>query len=242
MNALDLLKRVSIFRQLTGEALSKTAARLQSRQVSSGELLFNLGDPGDELFIVREGRVAIFVPSVDKPGEERPIRIFESGEALGEMALIDRRPRSASARALEAGAVLVLTGDDFRRLLGEYPDVALGVMSGLNDRIRYTTEFLGEVQEWVRRIAEGKYDRAFKPSVGHQDRSISGLAAEFAQMAAQVKKREAELRQELVKLRIRIDHEKREREVAEVIETDYFKSLRSEAKRLRENDTESTTK
>lgn len=231
-----LLKKTTIFSRLTDEALGEVAAALKPKGLAAGEVLFNQGDPGDELYIVQQGRVSIYVPSTDKSGEERPLRIFEAEEVLGEMALIDDRPRSASARALEATQVLTLTGADFQRLLRQYPAMATAVMAGLNDRIRYTTDFLGEVREWVKRIAEGKYDRQFKSLADYRDRSIEALAAEFAQMAAQVQQREAELRNELSKLRVEVDDEKRKRQVDEIVDSDYFQSLKSQAKKLRGQD------
>lgn len=95
------LKQISLFSQLDDQDLATAAAALKTRQLAQGEILFNLGDVGDELFIVQSGRIAIFTPSQDKPGEEQPIRIFEPGETVGEMALIDNHPRSLSGRSLE---------------------------------------------------------------------------------------------------------------------------------------------
>ena len=227
------LERIQIFSRLGKGALQEVRAVLKTRSLARGEILFNLGDAGDELYIVQRGRVAIFMPSEEKPGEERPVRIFSSQEALGEMALIDHQPRSMSARALEPSELLVLTGQDFQGLLRQHPDMALAVMGGLNDRIRYTTQFLGEVQNWVKRIAEGKYDRDLAADTDYQDSSMASLAADFAQMAAQVKQREEKLRRELKKLRIEIDQSKRERHVSEIVESDFFQSLTEQAKKLR---------
>jgi len=233
MTDTNLLKQISIFGRLSEEALSTVAAALKAKELEEQVVLFNQGDAGNELFIVQQGRIAIFVPSTDKPGDERPIRIFEAGEVLGEMALIDDQPRSASARALDASTVLALSADDFQQLIRQHPEMALAVMAGLNDRIRYTTNFLGEVRNWVKRVAEGNYDRKFTASSGQQDRSISALAAEFAQMAAQVQQREEELRQELFQLKVQIDDEKRKRQVDEIVDSDYFQSLKSQAKKMR---------
>lgn len=227
------LAKIQMFSRLAEGALQEVQAVLKTRSLADGEILFNLGDAGDELYIVQRGRVAIFMPSKEKHGEERPVRIFGSQEALGEMALIDRQPRSMSARALEPSEVLVLTGGGFRQLLRQHPDMALAVMGGLNDRIRYTTQFLGEVQNWVKRIAEGKYDRDLAADTDYQDSSIAGLAADFAQMAAQVRQREEDLRRELKKLRIEIDQSKKERHVSEIVESDFFQSLTEKAKKLR---------
>jgi CRP/FNR family transcriptional regulator len=234
MTEIYELDRIQMFSQLSIEAKQEVKAVMRTRPLAAGELLFNLGDPGDEMYIVQTGRVAIFMPS-EKSEEERPVRIFTPQQALGEMALIDGQPRSMSARALEPSEVLVLAGDDFRDLLRRQPDLALAVMAGLNDRIRYTTEFLGEVQGWVKRVAEGKYDRQFSASADYQDNSIAALAAEFSQMAAQVRQREEQLRQELTQLRIEIDQSKKEREVSEIVESDFFQDLASRAKQLRKN-------
>ncbi|MBN2389513.1 MAG: cyclic nucleotide-binding domain-containing protein [Anaerolineae bacterium] len=233
MTEITGLKTILIFNRLPEAALNEVAAALKSRMLADGEVLFSMGDPGDELFIVNAGRVAIYTPNPEKPGEERPIRIFEAGEALGEMALIDNQPRSLSARALEPAEVLVLTGDDLRQLLRAYPDMALAVMAGLNDRIRYTTDFLSEVREWIQRVAAGQYDRSFAASKDYQDNSIESLAAEFAQMAAQVHQREEELRKEVMELRIEINEAKRQKQLEEITETDYFQTLQSQARSLR---------
>ncbi len=234
MTEIAGLKTILMFSRLPEAALNEVTAALKSRALTVGEILFALGDPGDELFIVNAGRVAIYTPNPIKPGDEHPIRIFEAGEALGEMALIDNQPRSLSARALEASEVLVLTGDDFRRLLRAYPDMALAAMAGLNDRIRYTTDFLSEVREWIQRVAAGQYDRTFAASKDYQDRSVEALAAEFAQMAAQVQQREEDLRREVEDLRIEINEVKRQKQLEEITETDYFQTLQNQVRRLRE--------
>jgi CRP-like cAMP-binding protein len=230
------LRSTTIFSRLDDEVLTAVAAALQPRQLGAGENLFNQGDPGDELFIVQEGGIAIYMPSKDQPGQEQPIRIFGPGEMMGEMALIDRRPRSLSARAVEATRLLALTGVDFTRLLNRHPAMGMAVMAGLSDRIRYTTDFLGEVQEWVRRVASGQYERSYTPKAGAQDHSLAALAADFSQMAAQVRKREEEMRQQIEELRIQIDETKKQRQVGEIVESEYFQSLQAKVKQLRKQE------
>jgi CRP-like cAMP-binding protein len=149
--------------------------------------------------------------------------------------------------------VLVLKGDDFRRLLQDH-DMAQAVMSGLNDRIRYTTDFLGEVRDWIGRMAAGQYETAQffsdmqawvqqlaegdygQPDefqAQYRDQTIASLAAEFARMAAQVKEREEELRHEIAQLKIEIDETKRKREVDEIVESDFFQDIQARARELR---------
>jgi CRP-like cAMP-binding protein len=234
MNAIMAdLRKVPLFQRLGDPILQTIEATLTLRQISAGEVLFNMGATGEEMFIVREGRIAIYVPDDKNAGKEQPIRIFEPGEVLGEMALIDQQPRSLSGRALVTSEVWVLTGKDFRYLIEQSPEMSLAVMAGLNDRVRYTTQFLSEVREWVMRIAEGQYDRSFAPTESYEEPSIRTLAAEFAQMAAQVEKREQELRKEVFRLQIQIDESKKARQVSEIVESDYFQSLRNQARKLR---------
>lgn len=227
------LRRIFLFSQLTDSALAELSTALKVRDLDAGQVLFNLGDLGDEMFVIQAGHVGIFVSDSSEAEAESPIRIFAPGETLGEMALIDGSPRSASARALEPSQVLVLTRREFHRLLSNNPDMAISIMSDLSSRIRYNTEFLSQVRDWVKRIAEGNYDREFAPAQGYQDRSVASLAAEFAQMAAQVRQREEDLRREVRELRIKIDESQRQRQVEEIVGSDYFQTLQAKAKNLR---------
>lgn len=254
MITTSMLKNSYMFHRLSEERLAAIQAALETRELQTGELLFNMGDPGDELFIVETGQVAIFAPNKDNPGQEKPIRIFRTGGILGEMALIDRQPRSLSARALEPSRVLVLDGKDFRYHVEEEPSLAFAVMYGLSDRIRYTTEFLNEVRSWVGRVTQGdyssdqfldevrgwvkqvsagEYEETFRPK-NHQDQTLSTLAAEFARMAAVVQQREKALQKEIAQLKIEINESKRKEDVQEIKDSDYFRSIQEQIKAMRE--------
>lgn len=231
------LKEMSLFSQLPDSALAEMAAALLPRRLAAGEILFNQGDPGDELIIVEQGSIAIFVPTEGAPGEGQPIRIFHAGELLGEMALIDRKPRSASARAEEPSMIRTLNGEKFRALLNQNADMAFSVMAGLSDRIRYTTDFLGEVRQWVKRIAEGNYQApAGVEARAYHDQTLAELAAEFARMAALVRDREETLRREVAQLRIEIDQVKRHQEADRIMGSEYYKSLKEKAQSLRKRE------
>jgi CRP-like cAMP-binding protein len=253
------LRDVYMFGQLTDEKIAEIEAVLEVRRLETGETLFSQGEPGDELFIVQQGQMAIYSPSEERPGEEKPIRLFRRGGILGEMALIDRQPRSLSARALEPTWLLALKGDDFRRLLRQDSELAFAVMVGLNDRVRYTTEFLNEVRAWVGRMGQGEYSRddflqevrgwvkqvaegdyeqdieAEPEKEQYRDATVANLAAEFAQMAAEVRQREEKLRQEIAQLKVEIDESKRQQDVAEITGTDYFKSLKAQVKSMKQD-------
>jgi len=229
------LKDIPLFKSLSDEILADISDALMSRDLEPGEILFNQGDPGDELILVRDGVISIFTPIQGGSGDEKPIRIFKSGEILGEMALIDQQPRSLSARAEERTKVLALGQRQFKRLMDENSDMALSVMAGLNDRIRYTTEFLNEVRQWVQRVAAGSYqaDEIIEKGGEYQDESMSTLAAEFAQMTARVQEREDKLRKQVLELRIAVDETKRKEDVEEILDSEYYRNLKERAKSMR---------
>lgn len=236
MTATFSIKDIFIFSNLADEKLEEVSALLKSIELNTGEILFNKGDPGDYLVIVEQGKIAIFDPSEDQAGYEKPIRIFGPGEVLGEMALIDQQPRSLSARAEERSKILTLGQRDFKRLLIENPGMGLSVMEGLNDRIRYTTDFLSEVRQWVQKVSCGDYQiNSIKPQRNkYSDEAIATLAAEFALMTTCVQEREEELRQQVLDLHIVIDEAKRKQDFEEIIESDFFQNLKEKAKHMRQ--------
>lgn len=229
------LRKVTLFSKLPDQLLAEVQASLKARRLQAGEVLFNQGDPGEELIIVEDGAIAIYVPASKDAKAGQAIRVFQTGELLGEMAVIDQKPRSASARAEKETTILTLNKDDFHRILKQSQETTLAVMTGLNDRIRYTTDFLGEVSEWVQRIAAGNYQaNALVDSQKYEDKTLAALAQEFARMAANVQEREETLRREVAQLRIEIDESKRKQDAEQIMQSDYYKALKEKARLLRQ--------
>jgi len=230
------LNQIALFAQLPAEALAELERLLQPRTLTAGEVLFNQGDPGNELIIVQEGQLVIYAPEPGEPAKGQPIRVFTSGGMLGEMALVDQQPRSLSARAESAATILALRREDFQRLVAENPKMSAALMGGLSERIRYTTDFLGEVRQWVQRITEGNYQAGMQieDSGKYKDPTLATLAAEFSAMAAQVKQREDTLKQEVAMLRIEIDEKRRKEEASQIMDSEYYRSLKEKVRSMRQ--------
>jgi CRP/FNR family transcriptional regulator, cyclic AMP receptor protein len=235
MMLTDLLKKVLIFKSLSDDAVKQVADVLKTRTVQAGEVLFNLGDPGDEMIIVQDGKIAIYMPDANQPQAGQALRIFHSEDILGEMALIDRLPRSASARAEIDSVIATLDVKNFKHLIENSPEVSLGVMSGLSGKIRYTTDFISKMGQEMQKLAEGNYQGIQAPA-NLQDSSLSALAADFVRMAARVREREEKLQQEVAQLRIEIDENKRKQEVSQITGSEYYVSLKEKLKALREQE------
>ncbi|EKV03740.1 EAL domain-containing protein [Leptolyngbya sp. PCC 7375] len=102
-----------------------------------GEVIFSEGDPGDSAYIIESGRVEVAV-SVD--GQAFPLRILTSGDVLGEMAVMDTAPRSASAKAIEETVCVAISSRQIsERIQGADPIVQLLVTTLLH-RIRSTPQ------------------------------------------------------------------------------------------------------
>lgn len=129
------LKRISIFNSLSSYELRMIAEVLTEEEFVAGEILFYEGQEGDCMYLVMNGKISIYTGT---PPKIKTLKIFERGDFFGEMGLYDDKPRSASALAKEASCVLVLRKSDFCELIAEYPQVALGIMKELNQRLRET--------------------------------------------------------------------------------------------------------
>src|SRR6185503_8232937 len=98
MNKLELLKRVNAFTRLTNEQLDLLARNVGSQTFDRGEVIFNQGSVGSTLYIIVTGQVRIYTNSEAR--QELTVTIFRNGDFFGEMALLDTRPRAASAVAM----------------------------------------------------------------------------------------------------------------------------------------------
>lgn len=97
---------------------------------SQGQSIFEFGDIGTAMYVLVEGQVDIIV-------HDKVYDTVESGGILGEMALIDARPRSATAIAKTDCKVVPINDARFRQLVQEKPDFALQVMRVMVERLRY---------------------------------------------------------------------------------------------------------
>ena len=91
--------QVSLFSTLDPEGLRELAAAARRRGFRAGEVIFHRDDPGQVLYVIREGKVKIYITSPD--GQEVALAVFGPGDYFGELALLDGQPRSASAVAIE---------------------------------------------------------------------------------------------------------------------------------------------
>jgi CRP/FNR family transcriptional regulator, cyclic AMP receptor protein len=99
--------------------------------------VFNKGEPGDCLYGILSGRVRIY--STSPEGDEITLNVMEAGELFGEIAILDGRTRTASAAAMEYADLLRIHRDHVLPYVMANPDLILGMLSLLCDRLRWTS-------------------------------------------------------------------------------------------------------
>jgi CRP/FNR family transcriptional regulator, cyclic AMP receptor protein len=137
------LAQVPLFAGLDHESLRELAASMRRRAFRPGEIIFHRDDPGQVLYVIREGKVKIFITSPD--GQEVSLAVFGPADYFGELALLDGQPRSASAVALEAVEAICLQRTDFINAVMRYPRIAIQVMNVLSRRLRQTDTMIEDL-------------------------------------------------------------------------------------------------
>jgi len=107
------------------------------KRFSTGTVLFREGDRGEEMFILQSGKVKI---SKKIRGVEKTLATLEKGEFFGEMAILNDKPRSASAETIEDSDMLVIDRKTFETLLRSNVEIAIRFIKRLADRLRETND------------------------------------------------------------------------------------------------------
>lgn len=137
------LRNIEIFKYISADESRRILDDATKLTLQSGGILFEAGSVGNEMYIIESGRIKIYRDSDD---DEISFAEFGSGDAFGEMSLIDEYPRSASAAALEDCELLSLTRSDFTKILEQDPPVGvkllLAVAEVFSKRMRKTDKLL----------------------------------------------------------------------------------------------------
>jgi hypothetical protein len=105
-----------------------------------GHVLFHEGDEGDDMYIIQTGRVAIRKKLHD--GTETTLAVLEKGDFLGEMAILERAPRSATAEVVEGGDLIVISSETFGDMIKANPEIAVRMLRKQSIRLRETSKQL----------------------------------------------------------------------------------------------------
>ncbi|MCF8239883.1 MAG: cyclic nucleotide-binding domain-containing protein [Melioribacteraceae bacterium] len=131
----DVLKRIPILKDLSKRELKEILKITYERNFESGEYIFQTGQPGASMFIIEQGEVVIV--KKNEKDENVELARLKSNDFLGELALLDNSPRSASAYVEKPTKTLAIFRDDLLKLLENNPDLGRKVMHRLAITIGY---------------------------------------------------------------------------------------------------------
>jgi len=123
------LKSVDLFKKIPAEDLSRVAFISQEINFDDKEMFIKQGDDGDCLYLILQGKVSILV-------NDKVVAQLGEKSAVGEMAILDNEPRSASVVASGPVMALRIDQEDFQQLMGEKSEIAYGIIQVLIHRLR----------------------------------------------------------------------------------------------------------
>jgi CRP-like cAMP-binding protein len=132
----DLLRRVPLFAQLDDKHLSRLADEFSQRSFSAGDTIAAEGEGGRTFFVIEDGEAAVSVGG-------REVGTLGPGDSFGEIALIDREPRSASITAKADMTAYMLPIWSFRPIVESSPDMLWTLLEGLAGRLRAAEQRAG---------------------------------------------------------------------------------------------------
>jgi CRP/FNR family cyclic AMP-dependent transcriptional regulator len=137
---LEALRSVPLFASLDDAAATDLRNLLTETDVPSNTQVFHKGDTGNAMYLIERGKVRISITDEDR--HEITLAELAQGDFFGEMSLIDGRQRSADARVVDDARFAVLSRSDFLTFVRSNPDVGLGMLGALTNRLRRTDELL----------------------------------------------------------------------------------------------------
>jgi CRP/FNR family transcriptional regulator, cyclic AMP receptor protein len=136
----DLLKEVPLFALLDDHERAELAAQTEIVRFAAGQPIFNIGDPGDAIYIIRSGEVEVFFKN--DTGERIVLEKSGCGDFFGELSLLDRGGRSASVVAITETETLRLDRPALERYLQSHPAAVMDLLAAMGRRLRTSSERL----------------------------------------------------------------------------------------------------
>lgn len=137
---VTMIGEVPIFGLLDDEEREALAHMMDCREFKAGETVFHYGDAGGEIFILRSGRVELFVESIE--GQKLILSENEKGDVIGELSFLDGGSRTATALAREDTQLLSMDRDRLLDFIDKHPHAAMDLLTVVGRRLRATDELL----------------------------------------------------------------------------------------------------
>jgi signal transduction histidine kinase len=175
-----MLEASPLFSGLKPDELQALRAAAAERKYAANQEIFKEGDQGDGVYVVREGRVQI--SGLVGPEVRHVFSRIEPGEVFGEMAVLENKPRSASAVAAVETTVYFIARDEMLKLVSGSPPLALALLREISSRLReFNAQYIQEVLQTERLALVGRFARSIVHDLKNPLNIIS-ITAEMAGM------------------------------------------------------------
>jgi len=131
---IETLSSIELFSALDEDTLRLLAGKTQRVEYRPGDTLCTEGEPGDRMFIVDRGEVAVLKRGLD--GKPAQLTVLRPGEFAGELTLFDRSNRNATLQARYKTSVLELGHDEMQQLLDEHSELARALLISISRHLR----------------------------------------------------------------------------------------------------------
>lgn len=168
---------IPFFSDLTDHELETIQNHAITRVYPRNSIIINEGDISDSVYFILEGKVKVYLS--DDDGKEVVLNTQGPGEYFGELALLDKAPRSASVITTEKTMLSLITKTDFSDCISKHPDIAIRIMHALVKRLRGLTDDVkslalmdvyGRVARALLKLAEPQNGQLIiKDKLTHQD-------------------------------------------------------------------------
>lgn len=134
-DAIGLLGKIELFESLDLEGRARASRLVKWRQFNKGTEIIAFGDDGTDVYFIASGSVRITLYSFT--GKEISYQELGAGKMFGELSAIDRLPRTTNVTALQACRIGSISGNDFWRLIDQYPAIAAACLNRLAGLVRF---------------------------------------------------------------------------------------------------------
>lgn len=149
----DMIAGTRLFGDFAWTDIELLAGYMQCYQVSARTAIFREGSAGNYMGLLVTGQVEIL--KEDHEGKQRRLVLVSAGKTIGEMSIIDGEPRSATCIAAQDSVVLLLTKDNYNRIIKEHPTLAVHILAKLAKLVSQRLRGLsGQLVEYLEHDAE----------------------------------------------------------------------------------------
>lgn len=142
----DFLKKVPLFADLPQADLERLCEIVDEESIPAGQELFAEGSPGDKAYVIKTGALEVIKNS---NGREVLLAVRHSGDVIGEMALLEDKPRMASVVTRQDSVLVVIHQDQFDSLLDTSPSAAKALLQTILSRLRGTSTMLRQSEKMI---------------------------------------------------------------------------------------------